>query len=464
MLAIVAGCGRSVLDLPTDTEASTGVPVTTDGGDDPSPVTSADADSSGGAPTDGPGESEGDEGDSSEGPALGCGNGIVEDDEACDDGNDVAADGCNPGCIRSGSVRWTVAIEDMDLDDWTVHERLAIASDGTIAIAGPARSDGGAARIVTISGDGQALLDVPLEHHGRKGIRPLALAFGSADALLVGGEWRHGNGPRRVWVQTRSGPELAVAQEIEITDTLDIDLATMAVAQDDDVVLAIDRDGTLDLQRIAATGELEWSVVTTEARADTLAVDLVTGDLVMGGDWPAPRPGISPDVVRDDGTGNRLWALDLQPLVAKAHVDHVATTPVGETILLAGQWPPPADQLGIAALDAEGALTWRHENYELGPADADHELPSMRAVAVDAVGDIVIVGWSSRIDTGAAEPWVGKLDVAGDLRWQASLASPADAMHDFALYVATAADTTIVVAGRAGTDVEELVWVAALEP
>lgn len=35
-----------------------------------------------------------------------CGNHLVEPGEACDDGNQVIGDGCNPDCIVSGSVLW----------------------------------------------------------------------------------------------------------------------------------------------------------------------------------------------------------------------------------------------------------------------------------------------------------------------------------------------------------------------
>ncbi len=35
-----------------------------------------------------------------------CGDGMVDDDEECDDGNEQDGDGCNTDCVRSGSIRW----------------------------------------------------------------------------------------------------------------------------------------------------------------------------------------------------------------------------------------------------------------------------------------------------------------------------------------------------------------------
>ncbi|MBX7080149.1 MAG: hypothetical protein K1X88_13215 [Nannocystaceae bacterium] len=41
-----------------------------------------------------------------------CGNAVVEGDEACDDGNRSTGDGCNPDCVRSGEVAWSVVVGD----------------------------------------------------------------------------------------------------------------------------------------------------------------------------------------------------------------------------------------------------------------------------------------------------------------------------------------------------------------
>ena len=38
--------------------------------------------------------------------AASCGNGVIEDDEACDDGNLVNGDGCNQDCTVSAALVW----------------------------------------------------------------------------------------------------------------------------------------------------------------------------------------------------------------------------------------------------------------------------------------------------------------------------------------------------------------------
>lgn len=44
-------------------------------------------------------------------PASVCGNGIVDEREACDDGNRIAGDGCHPHCVLPGTVLWTLTYD-----------------------------------------------------------------------------------------------------------------------------------------------------------------------------------------------------------------------------------------------------------------------------------------------------------------------------------------------------------------
>lgn len=54
----------------------------------------------------------------STGPGAVCGNGVVEGDEACDDGNQDALDGCEPDCTpSSGKEIWTATYDGMGMED-----------------------------------------------------------------------------------------------------------------------------------------------------------------------------------------------------------------------------------------------------------------------------------------------------------------------------------------------------------
>ncbi|MEM6294419.1 MAG: DUF4215 domain-containing protein [Myxococcota bacterium] len=50
-------------------------------------------------------------------PIAVCGNGIVEDGEQCDDGNDVPGDGCHPLCVEPYQPAWTQDYNEADGED-----------------------------------------------------------------------------------------------------------------------------------------------------------------------------------------------------------------------------------------------------------------------------------------------------------------------------------------------------------
>ncbi len=108
----------------TGTAADTTAAPTTTGGLDPTtgaagtstgdgsssssgePITPTSSSSSSSSSSSGePGTSEGGE-SSSTGVMAGCGDGVVDDPEQCDDGNQIDGDGCNQDCLPSGQLLW----------------------------------------------------------------------------------------------------------------------------------------------------------------------------------------------------------------------------------------------------------------------------------------------------------------------------------------------------------------------
>ena len=116
---------------------TTGAPDPTTTG--PQGTSTGDASSSSGepiAPTSSssssgePGTSEGGE-SSSTGVMVGCGDGVVDDPEKCDDGNQVDGDGCNKDCTPSGQLLWeTTQAGGVGLTD----EGVGCEVDGTGSI------------------------------------------------------------------------------------------------------------------------------------------------------------------------------------------------------------------------------------------------------------------------------------------------------------------------------------------
>src|SRR5262245_7025026 len=69
----------------------------------------------------------------STGSAPGCGNGVVEDDEQCDDANDAFGDGCNPDCRLSAADVWSFDYDD-GYSRWS--DAIAVDEMGMVYVGG----------------------------------------------------------------------------------------------------------------------------------------------------------------------------------------------------------------------------------------------------------------------------------------------------------------------------------------
>ncbi len=111
---LLAACGG--VDQPSGEAGSTA--GSSDGGSSGATDSSGGVDSSSGAESSTTGassESSGSSSGSESGTTTGeaaCGNGVVEDAESCDDGNDVDGDGCNRDCVASGELVWLTEIDN----------------------------------------------------------------------------------------------------------------------------------------------------------------------------------------------------------------------------------------------------------------------------------------------------------------------------------------------------------------
>ena len=130
-LALVPLAGCFSPEAPATTEAATdgsgtvglGSSNTTNSGSAPSSngndaSGTSSGDEEGTDPDDATGPTSGSASDDTAGSGgipEGCGDGVLDDGEACDDGNDVNGDGCNIDCVESGQQVWESVVETSPL-------------------------------------------------------------------------------------------------------------------------------------------------------------------------------------------------------------------------------------------------------------------------------------------------------------------------------------------------------------
>lgn len=144
LAAVFAGLSGCFLDSPF-VDIDDGGLTSTDGGAASSGQSEGDASTTGASTAGSAGASQGSQdassggsqGDSSsaEGSVGVCGDGAIDGDEVCDDGNDVIADGCEPDCTpSSGQPYWTVVEPGGGFPDGAYV--ITAAPDGDVVVGG----------------------------------------------------------------------------------------------------------------------------------------------------------------------------------------------------------------------------------------------------------------------------------------------------------------------------------------
>lgn len=414
-----------------------------------------------------------------------CGDGVIDEDEQCDDGNDEIADGCNPDCVRSGEVVWSVALEERGEQE---AHALVVTLDGHVVVGGhtgaPGQRDGVITYLEADEGepteawqktfageadDDDTVWDLALDSRGRvlvlaEIVEPgILMGFPAADYHLAefslpGGE--------PSWAQT-FGTQEPIADQAR----------AMLLRNDGTVVLAghvgLANAGDFSVEgyRVDLSGsepnlEELWSNTFTGANgafdtAYAVAQDganrfIIGGIRTRGGgdidrylvalgpegdpftepcEDPGSRKQDGPDginalTVGPDGT---VFAAGYTTLPDRAHTD-----------AWIGTYPP-----GACTLDTGEPL--------LNPNGVDS---TFNAIALDSAGNVVVGGvWGT--DEGA-QAWVAKFN-SGGLRWSIDGTGPLDGASRVNA-MALSEDGTLTVAGRKGSEDAADVWVARITP
>ncbi len=375
----------------------------------------------------------------------GCGNGIVEEPETCDDGDGVDGNGCNNDCNPSGQTLWTVTYDGAaHLVDWPT--RIAVASDDSVVIAGY---------------EGALPADLPLLHrydaNGKVHWRQTFLVAGgggeatgvalTADDIVV------------VSAHDATASGGVIARFALEDGALEDELPTLAVPYD--VVVRTDGRmfacgsttmgpdaGRLWTAAYSEFGNQLWEVVDGEGMQGAgLSLALVEDDgiVVLGSRDHATI------LDRRDADGNRLW-VNTFGLNGK----DVSGAPAQGVVLTGSAGRSDAF---VSVFDGDGVVAWM-DVADLGQSSGS-------GIAFDSAGNFVVAG-SVYNNAFSSDALVLKYDPGGTLlwsqHWDISNDSPLDSTHGMS--VATDSTDAILLTGQFRPNDSDAtdIWVRKLTP
>jgi cysteine-rich repeat protein len=334
-------------------------------------------------------------GSSDDGVPTSCGDGGRDPGEACDDGNDTEADGCNSDCTVSGSVLWShvsAGTADQAEDGYGV----AAASGGAAFVAGDRF---GTTRDLFLRGyTPEGGLEFTAATDG-----PSAAAD-AWHALAIRGDTLYAAGFR-----TNGSSDVFVA-------TFDVDgTPGWTHAYDDPVAgsdvahgIAVDPSGNVVVAGTAAT-ELEGT-------------DGIVQKLTPAGGVAWTRFFTTPGAIADEA---RAVAADF----------------AGNVIAAGSQASGGQLDIWVRKYDADGATLW---TQGFGGADALEDRALGLACAPN--GDIVVTGYETTAASGTLL-WLRRYDLNGNELWTQTFAgAAAEGAAGHAVAIDTAGD--IIVVGR----------------
>lgn len=406
--------------------------------------------------------SSGSSGDSGPPGGPSCGDGIVDADEACDDGNDVDGDGCNADCVISGSLVWEVVYDrGAGLDEEGIS--LAFGADGRVGVVGATSSpseDANDVLAVMLSADGEPLWDFvhdsdgDPESEGGQTDRGHGIAIEDDGAVILAGyEFLV---EESVWVAKLDADGAPVWSH---SDPLETGRAYGVAAADGDVYVVGSFGPTGFLRRYNTNGAEFWTVEESGTEGcngcDYLFHVAVTETGVVAG-------GVVDNVTADawigafDGDGNEQWSnVVAGPLDGQDGVIGLGRSGGSTLVLLALN--DYAD-VRLEARDDAGAVQWTLDD----PLGAG-VIPAGLAATAD--GGFVMITNLYDPRTTISSVRVVRFDAEGGVVWETIHALPEGEGVD-ARRVAVGSDGRIGLTGSyfasGGTDGDA--WVAVLAP
>jgi cysteine-rich repeat protein len=348
-----------------------------------------------------PGTSTGSTGEESTGEVVLCGNGVIDEGEACDDGNTINGDGCNADCQPSHELAWSVVYDGGHGDDCA--EAVATDAEGNVVAVGWTTTSSGTTDVWVRKFDpnGEELwtrtVDGPSGGHDRG---RAAAVDGQGNALVGGFVTGSPQEGRNLWVRKLDPSGETLWTHVHGGDFGGDDVAYgLAALPDDSVLIAgeetIETGNTVIwLRRLDAQGEEIWTK-TIEGSAGALdsARDVVvgpSGDIAVTGWLTTMGEGRLVWVRKIDDAGNEIWTKTFNGGAQNGNLGNgVALTSAGAVVVTGSsrKGTDSSTEMWTRLWDSEGEEVWTETFASLdGGSDVGN------GVAVGTDDQIAVLG------------------------------------------------------------------------
>lgn len=383
-----------------------------------------------------------------------CGDEVQQRQEDCDDGNQQNADGCNNDCIESASELWTRTLTGAS--PGAVGYGVAVGPTNEVVAVGGTSTE---AFVWKLDAEGT---DVWTEHHSGGGqISANAVAIDGAGTVLVGGAiggvaWvrRYDDAGVMLW-----DDEYGVNERV---------VSGIAIDEEGNALLVGARNvgaGTgydVWVRRIDPDGAEIWTATFHGGLADYGTGAAIDGNgrfLAAGYENAA---GTNTWLRRYDVNGAEDWTRSYNG-GGNDFAFAVATGPDDAVVIAGRSQLAGSDAVWARLYDARGTEQWT-ETFESGFASSTDVA---YGVAMDGAGNVIVVGEVQAPDPDISRAWVRKLDAGGVEAWtrEWSVGNVEVEAETAARGVATdSADNVIVVGYEVRDDELYEAWIRKLAP
>lgn len=450
----------------------TGAPVigeTTGSAESATPI----GDDGGGSTSDVDASTSTEEGASETSTLPACQDGVVDDGEQCDDGNDLNGDACNRDCQLPGQLVWQTSLGS-GLGQIDQGFDVVPEADGSIVVAGHVSADAEGSRdgwLARYNAAGLQTWEVMLVGPGGANDEIRAVSSNGAGGVTVAG---YTSGPKGqgldAWVAVYDLAGAPIwAESFNGLESMNDVFNTLVLDAEGNILLGgYSQSATTGndalLRKLAADGSVLWSRVFPGPNGGTDVISDLdvspAGHIYASGSQEGPEgEGRNAWLAKYDADGNELWSRSFNG--PQSNNDYlVGISPVGEDdVVVSGYEGRDAFpwEAVVRRYDGLGMTVWT-DRYVGGSGEGAHAT----GVETDPDGSVVVTG--GELIDGIQHLLVRKFDTAGVEIWTSTVPGGA-AGPDYGRDISIGPAGEVWLAGALNSGVDERdIWVGRFTP